>query len=235
MFPQELQEYITHGREETHIEYKASMKWAKKCRRKEDKVANLKIAKAMLAMSNNPNGGVIVIGEKEKGNGEFRPIGVNKKNYDSFKYDDISRYVKAISSPQVQFKVTRDTMEIDGKERRFVVIQVLESSEFPVICIKMEKYDDLKDAYGGNLLLRENAIYIRSKAPIESREISSVQEWQELIYRIIEKSKRELLKRMPCFDYFREKEKKRKIKKVVEKKILRETAKFERQRRKDNL
>lgn len=232
MFSQELKEYITHGKEEAHIEYKASMRWTSKPKKRKDKIAIFKIARAMLAMSNHPNGGVIVIGEKEKGNGEFKPIGVGKINYDSFKYDDISRYIKRLSSPQIQFKLDRDSMSIDGIDRRFVVIQVAESLEFPVICTKTEKYDETKSPYGDNIALRENAIYIRSKSPIESREISSVEEWQELIYRVMEKSRRELIKRMPCFEYIREKEKKGEI---AKQKIIESSPEFQKQLKRDDL
>lgn len=37
MFPKELQEYILHGREETNLEYKVSMKWTKAKDIKKDK------------------------------------------------------------------------------------------------------------------------------------------------------------------------------------------------------
>lgn len=226
MFSQELREYITHGREESHIEYKASMKWIKKPRTNQDRAAIFKVVKAMLAMANNPNGGVIVIGEREKGNGEFAPTGVSKEVYDSYKYDDISRYIKGISDPQVQFKITRDEMEINKKKKRFIIIQVTESVEFPIICTRTELYDKSKPPYSDNVVLRENVIYIRTKAPIESREIANVQEWRELIYRIMEKSRKELLKRMPCFDYMKEK-----ARKETEKDKLA----FKQQLKKDNL
>lgn len=228
MFTQELKEYITHGREETHIEYKASLRWTKKPKKRKDVIAIFKIAKAMLAMSNHPNGGVIVVGEKEKGNGEFKPTGMSKTNYDSFKYDDISRYVKGLSSPQVQFTITRGVMSIDEKDRRFVIIQVTESSEFPVICTKTERYDESRPADRKNIALRENTIYIRAKSPIESREISNVEEWRELIYRIMEKSKSELLRRMPCSKYIKDKE-------PAEKKAIESSPKFQKQLRRDDL
>lgn len=205
MFSQELRDYITYGKEDAGVEYKASMKWTKKSKINKERVSTLQIVKAMLSLSNNTNGGVIVIGEKEKGNGEFIPTGVSKKVYDSFKYDDISRYLKGISNPRVQFKISRDEMKINGKKKKFVIIQIAESNEFPVICTRTELYDRTKGQYPDNVVLRENAIYIRAKAPVESREISSVREWRELIYRIMERSKRELLKRMPCSEFMKDK------------------------------
>jgi len=50
--------YIQHGKEERYLEYKGSMVWT----RDDTKV---KIAQAMMAMSNLRNGGVIVVGMKE--------------------------------------------------------------------------------------------------------------------------------------------------------------------------
>lgn len=232
MFSEELKEYITHGKEETHIEYKDSMRWSKKPEKNKDKIVIFKIIRAMLAMANHTNGGVIVIGEKEKGNGEFNPVGISKANSDSFKYDDISRYLKGISSMPIQFKIDRDTMSIDGRERRFVIIQIAESTEIPIICIKSEKYDETKQSYGDNIALRENAIYIRSKSPIESREISSVAEWKDLIDRVIEKSRKEQLKKMPCYEFIRDKGKKEEL--VTQKKT--ETSpEFQKQLKRDAL
>lgn len=242
MFSKELTEYIMHGKEETYLEYKTSMKWTKRPRRAGDKIVNATIIRALLAMSNHPNGGVIVIGQREKDNGEFTPIGVGKAKHDSFKYDDMSRYIKARCAPQVQFKVDRNTATINGKLKRFVIIQVTESSEFPVIATKLIKRNDSEGAYPENILLRENAIYIRAKSPIESKEISTVQEWQELIYRIMEKSRKNLLKRMPCFEYIEKSKQTKKSKpkklleiKVAEKINVGEQIKFESQLKKDKL
>lgn len=242
MFSKELIEYILHGKEETYLEYKSSMKWTKNPKKTEDKINNVAIAKAMLAMSNNPNGGVIVIGEKEKNNGEFIQIGMGKAKQNSFKYDDISRYIKNLCSPQIQFKIDRNRANINGKLKRFVIIQVTESLEFPVVATKLITHNKAEPALPENILLRENAIYIRAKSPIESREISSVQEWRELIYRILEKSKRELLKRMPCFEYIKENkrtkktEQKRPLKiKLAKKTKVAEHGKFEKQLKRDRL
>ncbi|MCX5727046.1 MAG: hypothetical protein NT030_07795 [Candidatus Saganbacteria bacterium] len=82
----------------------------------------------------------------------------------------------------------------------------MESPELPVICTKSVKVNDSQPAFSQNLLLRENAIYIRAKAPIESREISSIQEWRDLIDRLLEKGKKELLRKMPCAKFISEQE-----------------------------
>jgi len=234
MFSQELTGYISHGKEETYLEYKSSMRWANKTKNKEDKITKYTIVKAMLAMSNHRDGGVVVIGEKEIGNGEFRPVGISKMNYDSFKYDDISRYLKGICQPQIEFKITRDKLSLNGKDTFFVIIQIAEAKETPVICTKTILYDDSNPALGNNVLLRENCIYIRPKSPIESREISSVQEWRDLISRILDNNREELLRRMPCSEFF---EKNRKIDKKIEAPIMpkADTMQFNKQLESDKL
>jgi len=232
MFSEELKEYITHGKEEMHIEYKTSMKWPTRIRSKEEKIAALKISKAMLALANNSGGGVIVVGVKEKNNGEFIPKGVSKTCYDSFKYDTVSRHIKNYSSAQIQFKIDRNTMFINGKSKKFVIIQVAESIDIPVVCTKTEKYDVAKDLFPANVVLRENAIYIRSKSPIESREISSPSEWRDLINRCMEKAKKELLIKMPCYSYIKNREEKNE---TVSPELVKSSPEFQNQLKKDNL
>ena len=189
MFPEEIQNYITRGHEEVDIEYKASMTW-------QNRETRLKILCAMLALSNHQDGGVIVIGVRD---GDCEPIGMNDEDYASFKYDDIARVVKNHAEPFIEFKLLADTLEISGATRKFVVIQIREATELSTICTKLELWNTSAPSYNQNIALRQNAIYIRSKAPIESREIASVHEWKELIYRTIEKSERTLFKRLPSW------------------------------------
>lgn len=231
MFSKELQGYISHGREEVNLEYKSSRKWIKGKKGKSN-IDNLTIIKAMLAMANIADGGVIIIGEKEKENGEFYPTGLSNEKYDSFKYDDIAKFVKNICIPEIQFTITRDSMSINGKMCKFVVIQVRGLGEFPIVCTKTKKIDENKALNANNLLLRENAIYIRAKGPIESREISSVQEWRELIGKMLDNQKKELFKKMPCSGLVKDLS----ISKINKKKMKSsENTKFVHQLKKDKL
>ncbi|MCX5727047.1 MAG: putative DNA binding domain-containing protein [Candidatus Saganbacteria bacterium] len=104
MFSEELKSYINHGSEETNIEYKASMRWYRNPTTKDEKVANVKFIRTMLAMSNHIYGGIIVVGVKQKENGICEPKGMRKRDYDSFNYDHISRSIKEHSNPWIQFK-----------------------------------------------------------------------------------------------------------------------------------
>jgi len=195
MFSEELKLLIIRGIEKTDLEYKSSMDW-------KDRKTKLEIIRAMLALSNNSGGGAIVIGVKEdKKTRKFIPTGMKEDDFNSYKYDDVARVVKNYSNPLIAFKITADEMEIENKMLKFVVIQVRESRELPVICIKTEKCNKSKPAFPKNICLRANTVYVRSKAPIESREIASMEEWREFIDRILEKSKKELIKKMPCSEF----------------------------------
>ena len=188
MFGKEILDYILHGREETYLEYKESMNWS-------DKYTKLKIIQAMLALSNNKDpGGVIVVGVKED-NGRYSPAGMTTDDFNSFNYDNVASVVKNYSDPVIEFKLLSDKAKTLEGEKNFIVIQVSESKK-PTICIKNDSFKN--DNFSCNL--RQNAIYIRSKAPIESREIATTHEWRELIERAVEKDKQDLFRRMPCFD-----------------------------------
>lgn len=189
MFSNEIFEIITHGREEVNIEYKDSMSW-------KSRYAQLEIIRAMLAMANT-EGGYIVVGVKEEKDKRCNPVGMEDEHYKSFNHDYISSKIKNYCDPDINFNVVADASEINGIERKFIVIEMSESKE-PIICSKGERQNKKSDWLPGNIALRKNAIYIRSKTPVESREISSAHEWRQLINKIVEKNKSELMKRMPC-------------------------------------
>ncbi len=214
MFNEEILNYILHGNEETYLEYKGSMPW-------NHRNTKLKIICAMLSLSNNKDGGVIVIGIKEEFNKSFNPSGMSDEDFNSFNYDDVARVVQTYSDPIIEFKLLADVAKIDEQERKFVVIQVPESKE-PTICVKYGLLNKSVGYYPENIALRKNAIYIRSKAPIESREIAAVHEWREMIDRAVEKNRKELLRRLPCSVATKEDKK-------------RDNKKFEEDLKKDNL
>ena len=63
----DFQYYIFHGKEERYLEYKRSMIWTG------NDTTKVKIAKAMMAMANLRNGGVIVVGMQETARGIWEP------------------------------------------------------------------------------------------------------------------------------------------------------------------
>ena len=181
MFSEELRQFILHGNEEVNLEYKESMSWHRR-------MTKLKLMKAMLAMSNTKDGGVIVIGVKEKSN-SYVPEGMKDKHFSSYNYDHLGTCVSNYSDPKVGFKLTCDVISIDGEDKKFCIIQVAEALELPVSCEKTEFCNTDIPSRLRNVCLRKAAIYIRSKAPIGSKEITDSEEWRELLIRCIIKLK----------------------------------------------
>lgn len=159
----DLQLYVQHRKEERYLEYKRSMVWT-------DDNTKVKIAKAMMAMSNLRNGGVIVIGMKETNRGVWEPETMMPEQVASFTQDDIAQWVNDYAIPAVQFTV--EPLLLDGEN--FVIIQVREFDSFPTICRKPKPL-------GGREVLKKGAIYYRSNLKNESAPISSDQDMRELI------------------------------------------------------
>lgn len=151
-------EWIEHGREERNIEYKGDISWG-------EPEVKASITKSVLAMSNIRDGGVIVIGVHE--NGEvYEPNGLGKANFANFKQDDVSAYINEFADPYVETTLR----QIEYKSKRFVIIQVLEFSELPVIC----KKDGLNN-------LKRGGIYTRPRRKIESTFVPGQVEMREII------------------------------------------------------
>lgn len=155
--------YILHRKEERYLEYKGPMFWT----RDDTKV---KIAKAMMAMSNLRNGGVIVVGMKEINRGIWEPDSMTGEQVVSFTQDDIAQWVNEYAVPAVQFTVEPFLLDAN----KFVIIKVREFDSFPTICRKPtpKRFREI---------LKKGAIYYRSNAKNESAPISSDEDMRELI------------------------------------------------------
>jgi len=165
----DLQFYILHGKEERYLEYKCSMIWTG------NDTTKVKIAKAMMAMANLRNGGVIVVGMQETARGVWVPEGMTPQQIASFTQDDVAQWVNDYSTPAVQFSI--GALEYNGNQ--FVVIQVQEFDTSPVICRKQK--------IAGGETLEAGAIYYRSNRKIESAPISSDEDSRELLGLAVDK------------------------------------------------
>ncbi len=159
----DLQFYILHGKEERYLEYKRAMIWTG------NNMTKVKLAKAMMAMSNLANGGVVVIGMQEINRGVWTPETMTDQQVASFTQDDVSHWVNDYATPAVQFSIT--PFALNGNQ--FVIIQVQEFDTSPVICRKQK--------VAGGEVLESGAIYYRSNRKIESAPISSDEDSRELI------------------------------------------------------
>ena len=165
----DIEFYIQHRREERYLEYKGSMIWT-------SVDTKVKIARAMMAMSNLRNGGVIVVGMKEIKRGVWEPDIMTEGQVTSFTQDDIAQWVNDYAVPAVQFTVEPFSLNTD----KFVIIKVREFDSVPTVC---EKQKTLR----GKEELKEGAIYYRSNSKYESAPISSNEDMRELIALAINK------------------------------------------------
>ena len=168
-----LVQLITHGHEERNLEYKRDVSWKNTSIRS-------KLIKSILAMSNIPDGGAIVIGVEEVG-GSFIPKGVSETNLNTFKQDDISSKVSTYADPYVEVTVT----QVKYDEREYVVIQVKEFADIPVLC--------KKDGPEG---LQIGHLYTRPRRKIESVPVPSQIEMREIINLAIDKGMENQQKRL---------------------------------------
>jgi len=159
----DLQFYIQQRKEERYLEYKCSMVWTS-----DD--TKVKIAKAMMAMSNLRNGGVIVIGMKEIKRGVWEPDAMTDEQVTSFTQDDIAQWVNDYAVPAIQFTVEPFFLD----KNKFVIIQVREFDSVPTICRKPK-------TLRGREALKNGALYYRSNLKNESAPISSEEDMRELI------------------------------------------------------
>ncbi|KPJ58158.1 MAG: hypothetical protein AMS15_09095 [Planctomycetes bacterium DG_23] len=165
MAEEALIELIIHGREERNLEYKGSLSWKYNTTRAE-------AAKTCMGMANIPDGGAIVFGVKEMSRNQYEPIGMKSSHFESFNQDDVSDYVNGYADPYVELKVSK--VPHDGK--KFVIIQVQEFSELPVICKK-----------NGPEGLKKGAIFTRPRRKNETVAVPSQTEMREILDSAVDK------------------------------------------------
>jgi len=144
-----------------------------------DGLTKAKITRAVLAMSNKRDGGAIVIGMQELKDKQFDPVGLSSSEVHTFNHDIMADHIRQYADPYVDFTVR--TIKCDGKQ--FIVIQVKEFDEIPVIC-KRDGTD-----------LRNGAMYTRSRTKNESAEVSSQSEMRDIMEMAVDKGVRKFLTR----------------------------------------
>jgi predicted HTH transcriptional regulator len=147
-----------------------------------DNVAKAKITKAILAMSNIMDGGVIIVGMKELGDKTFDPVGISEPDASTYYHDTIADYLKEYADPYVKFTVK--LIECDGK--KFICIQVMPFDDSPVICKKT------------GVDLEKGRIYIRQRTKNESAPVSSYAEMREILDLATDKAMKKQWSRLPC-------------------------------------
>ncbi len=187
-FSDDLKQFIRLGEERVNVEYKGRLTWGQG-------VTNLTILRAMMAMANSRDGGVIIIGVED---GSFDPVGLMQAEFESYEYDRIGRYINTRTQPAIDFDLKKGKItEEDGSERLFIVIQVQEADDFPVVSTSQELKNRSAGAFGDNVVIRNGVVYIRSKSPVESREIHGHREWKDFVKLLLDRNQRKLIEMIP--------------------------------------
>ena len=164
----QLREILELAREGRKIEFKRAQLW-------DDAEFRAKVTKTVLAFSNVRDGGTMVIGVEEPSDGNFTFVGVDDGVLQTYSEEDVAAHVAEYADPYAKF--TLQKIPTDGKT--FVVLEVAEFDDIPVICKK-----------SGLCNLRKGALYTRSYRIPESVEVPSQVEMREILEIATEKKVR---------------------------------------------
>lgn len=171
MTEQEFKEFLAYGREQRGIEFKGPGP-------RTDKHLLAKVVRAVLLMSNRRDGGIVIVGVDENENGGPVPWGLSEADLKTWSYDDFSDSLAGYADPNVSFDL--EILEYEGNN--FIIIQVHEFEDIPVLCKK--HYPEV---------LREGACYVRTRRKPETAEIPSQTEMRDLLDLAITKALRKYI------------------------------------------
>ena len=166
--PARQAEYLTLGAEARGLEFKQSLEWA-------DTDARLRLVRTLMAMSNNPGGGVVVVGVRENDDGTYSREGMSRDHYDSLDPDALAAETARYADPAVEMRTAKGLHD----QRLFGVIEIEPSTEVPTVC---------KQAHGGGSgILREGAIYVRPAGTPRTEEIHTYRDMRAIIDQAVER------------------------------------------------
>ena len=160
-------ERLTLGAEGRGLEFKQSMDW-------EDVGTRLNLIRTFMAMSNNRDGGAVVVGVRENPDGTYTPVGMTQDHYDSLDPDNIAAETARYADPAFDLSTVKGLY--DG--RLFAVIEIRASIEVPTVC---------KTAHGGSNVLRQGAVYVRPTGMPRTEEIHTYREMRDIIDQAVER------------------------------------------------
>jgi hypothetical protein len=143
-----------------------------------------KIARAALAMANKRDGGLIILGVQHDGTGCIA-AGVSAGDLKTYDDDEIKGFINQYADPYVACSIHRPIVN----QKQFIVIDVSEFDDVPVIC--------KKDANDGNNkpILQSGGVYARSFRKPESCLVQSQTEMREILDMAVERGIRRFLAR----------------------------------------
>jgi hypothetical protein len=170
MKPDDFRLMVT-GREDRNREFKASFPWI----RESNGETMAKVTKTILAMSNLPDGGHIIIGVEEPASGStsYRAIGMDAEHLKSYSHDVVADFVRSYAEPYANLNL--EIVEVG--DAKFVAIAVEGFQEIPVVC---------KRNYGD--ILTQGTVYVRPRSGRPCSEpVSNYADMRELIDLAVER------------------------------------------------
>jgi len=180
----QLKQYLEGGIETVSLDFKGSHPL--------DKPALQELVKDIFAMANTRNGGAIIVGVDEI-DGRFQNNGVETAHLALFKADELKDLVGRCASSVVAF--SSKIIDLDGKT--YILIQVTEFEEFPVICsCDQNKPAQLNGKPHTVSVFRPGDIFIRTQeSRPATRLVQTHIETKELIELAVDKASRRLRER----------------------------------------
>lgn len=171
---EELAALLEFGREQLGVEFKGAGS-------RTDKAFLSKVVRAVLGMANRQDGGRVIVGVEENlTTREIIPTGLSAAELKTWTQDDLGNSLATYADPYVTF----DLEQVVHERKNFIVINVSEFEEVPILC-KRSYQDTLKDG----------ACYVRSRRKPETVEVSSHTDMRELLELAINKGVRRFLAR----------------------------------------
>lgn len=146
-----------------------------------------KVTRAALSMANRRDGGLVIIGLTDAG-GVITPTGLTADELNSWQKDMVADGFAVYCDPPIDFDLYKPTFE--GKQ--FVVLQVHEFQDRPIVCKKRYEVNTSKGRANA-LVLRDGAFYVRSRRKPETIEAAS-EDMRDLIELATEKRLRQYIR-----------------------------------------
>lgn len=131
-------------------------------------------------MANQRDGGRVVIGVATRKDQSLDDTGVEPVHLPTWIFDPVFEALNSYCDPAIEMDLSR--LEDSKQKKVFVVLDVREFADLPIICTK--SYVALPSK---KVILRKNAFYIRSRQKPASIEVSSQVEMRALVELAIDK------------------------------------------------
>lgn len=179
---EQFQRLIEAGYESRKLEFRECFRWDD-----DNRYMRERLVRSILGLANTQDGGHIVLGIAVNPDKSLRYEGCSEEVIGSFIFDSVKGVVDGFGDHGVDFDITLGTR---GAER-YLVIQVSEFEEFPVICKRDGEHIDTK----GKKQLVRGSVYVRTMQGHPATDVVMEKEMREIIERAIDKGRRKLERR----------------------------------------